>query len=162
MPRSRNLTWQAGTAGRTGRWRKKYRGRSYYFSGGGGKTDQVAYENAVQAWEKKKLEVDATTPKRHQADYDAAISEWQYVLSWCRKHSDDEMAAVATTKLAKLQTQLASPRPVAIARDDRLDGQFDMSVRNPALQQMLDDIAQSMDAAPVLEPLFSIRWEVVA
>ena len=149
MPRSRKLTWQAGTAGRTGRWRKKYRGRSYYFSGGGGKTDQVAYENAVQAWEKKKLEVDATTPKRHQADYDAAISEWQYVLSWCRKQSDDEMAAVAAAKLEKLQTQLASPRPVAISREDKLDGQFDMSVRNPALQQMLDDIAENFEPLPV-------------
>ena len=62
MPRSRKLTWQAGTAGRTGRWRKKYRGRSYYFSGGRGKTDQIAYEYAVQAWEKKRLEVDAATP----------------------------------------------------------------------------------------------------
>ncbi len=30
------------------------------------------------------------------------------------------------------------------------------------VNQMLDDIAQSMDAAPVLEPLFSTRWEVVA
>ena len=30
------------------------------------------------------------------------------------------------------------------------------------VNQMLDDIAQSMDTAPVLEPLFSIRWEVVA
>ncbi len=149
MPRSRKLTWQAGTAGRTGRWRKKYRGRSYYFSGGGGKTDQVAYENAVQAWEKKKLEVDATTPKRHQADYDAAISEWQYVLSWCRKQSDDEMAAVAATKLEKLQTQLASPRPVAIARDDRLDGQFDMSVRNPVLQEGLNYIVENFEPLPV-------------
>jgi len=30
------------------------------------------------------------------------------------------------------------------------------------VNQMLDDIAQSMDTAPVLEPMFSIRWEVVA
>ena len=30
------------------------------------------------------------------------------------------------------------------------------------VNQMLDDIAQSMDTPPVLEPLFSIRWEVVA
>ena len=30
------------------------------------------------------------------------------------------------------------------------------------VNQMLDDIATSMDAAPVSEPLFTIRWEVVA
>ena len=30
------------------------------------------------------------------------------------------------------------------------------------VNQMLDDIAQSMDTAPILEPLFSARWEVVA
>jgi ERCC4-related helicase len=30
------------------------------------------------------------------------------------------------------------------------------------VNQMLDDIAQSMDTAPILEPMFSIRWEVVA
>ncbi len=149
MPRSRKLTWQAGTAGRNGRWRKKYKGRSYYFSGGRGKTDRVAYENAVRAWEKKKLEVDAATPKRHQADYDAAISEWQYALSWCRKHSDDEMAAIASAKLAKLQAQLASPKPVAISREDKLDGQFDMSVRNPTLQQFLNDIVENFEPLPV-------------
>lgn len=30
------------------------------------------------------------------------------------------------------------------------------------VNQMLDDIALSMDTVPVLEPMFSIRWEVVA
>ncbi len=30
------------------------------------------------------------------------------------------------------------------------------------VNQMLDDIAQSMETAPILEPLFSLRWEVVA
>ena len=30
------------------------------------------------------------------------------------------------------------------------------------VNQMLDDIAQSMDTDPILEPMFSIRWEVVA
>ena len=149
MPRNRKLTWQAGTDGRGGRWRKKYRGRSYYFSGGRGKSDDIAYENALQAWEKKKVEVDAATPKRNQAEYDTAINEWQHVLSWCRKHADDEMAAVATTKLDKLRSQLASPRPVAIAFEDKLDGQFDLSVRNPALQEGLDFLIENFEPMPV-------------
>ena len=36
MARTFKLTWQAGTAGRGGRWRKKYKGQAYYFDGGRG------------------------------------------------------------------------------------------------------------------------------
>ena len=38
MPRNFKLTWQPGRDGRTGRWRKKYKGMRYYFPGGAGST----------------------------------------------------------------------------------------------------------------------------
>ena len=49
--------------GRKGRWRKKYKGHIYYFSGGRGKTDRGAYDAALLAWEKKRLSLDAAAPK---------------------------------------------------------------------------------------------------
>ena len=60
MPRSVKLTWQdsAEASGRTGRWRKKYKGKTYYFPGGRGKSDREAYDVAVAAWEAKKLKID--------------------------------------------------------------------------------------------------------
>jgi len=47
MPRTFKLTWQTGTNNRVGRWRKKYKGKVYYFSGGRGKYDCDAYEEMM-------------------------------------------------------------------------------------------------------------------
>ena len=80
MPRKRELTWQAGSNGRGGRWRKKYKGQSFYFPGGNGKTDQAAYDRAVELWKQKKEEIDAEVAKPHEADYRTAIIEWNAVL----------------------------------------------------------------------------------
>jgi hypothetical protein len=70
MPRNYKLTWQPGASGRGGRWRKKYKGKSYYFGGGRGKTDREAYEAAWSDWERLKLKIDTAAPKQHQADYE--------------------------------------------------------------------------------------------
>ena len=93
MPRKYKLTWQPGSGNRPGRWRKKYKGKCHYFSSGRGKSDREAYDAALAAWERKKVEIDAALPKRHQADYGRAIREWQSVLTWCRKHPGDERMA---------------------------------------------------------------------
>ena len=47
MAKKRNfkLTWQKGTSGRLGRWKKIIRSRAY-FDGGSGKSAQVAYKPA--------------------------------------------------------------------------------------------------------------------
>jgi hypothetical protein len=64
MARKYTFTWQAGSSSRTGRWRKKYRGVTYYFCGGRGKTDREAYQAAVDEWNslKKKLDEAADNP----------------------------------------------------------------------------------------------------
>jgi len=125
MPRNYKLTWQPGSAGRVGRWRKKYKRRSYYFPGGRGKTDREAYETALEAWEEKKREIDASTPKPYQAEYEKEIRKWELILAWCRKHvGEEEMAELAMTKLTLLRKRLSAPKPRPIGRQDTLDGQF--------------------------------------
>ena len=73
MPRNNKLTWLSGAGKRTGRWRKKYKRKVYYFKGGRGKSDHDAYEAAVAEWEKLKLRIDAEAPKPYQADYERAM-----------------------------------------------------------------------------------------
>lgn len=82
MPRSFKLTWQPGVEGRSGRWRRKYRGKVYYFDGGHGKSDREAYYRAVEKWEAKKTEVDAAAPRQYQLDYEAEITVWGQVYAW--------------------------------------------------------------------------------
>ena len=85
MPHNPKLTWQPGTKNRAGRWKKKYKGKTHYFSGGRGKSDREAYDSALAAWEKKKIRIDAAAPKRHQSDYERTIEEWEFVLAWCNQ-----------------------------------------------------------------------------
>ena len=77
MPRSVRLSWQAGAegSGRVGRWRKKYKGKTYYFPGGRGKSDRDAYDAAVDAWEAEKIKIDREAPRPHQRDHEAAIDQ---------------------------------------------------------------------------------------
>lgn len=62
------LTWQKGTGSRPGRWRKVIYGSVYYFDGGNGKSDQVAYKAAVAEYEKLKSELSATQ-NPHRTEY---------------------------------------------------------------------------------------------
>jgi hypothetical protein len=84
MPRKRELTWQPGAGDRPGRWRKKYQGRSYYFSGGRGKTDQEAYQAAKCEWEKLRAEIRSGADQQFLKDYELEIDVWNQVLSWSR------------------------------------------------------------------------------
>ncbi|MEA1950278.1 MAG: hypothetical protein U9N87_02765 [Planctomycetota bacterium] len=92
MPRKFKLSWQPGSKGRKGRWRKKYKKRSYYFPGGVGRSDRDAYLAALEEWEKLKMRLDAEVPKPHQVGYDLIIAEWELVLVWSRKHGEETMA----------------------------------------------------------------------
>ena len=145
MSRNHKLTWQPGTHGRTGRWRKKYKIRSYYFPGGRGKTDREAYTAALDAWEKLKRRIDAGAPKPHQADYERAIGAWELVLAWCRKHGEEEMADVAMTKLELLRKRLSAPKPRPVSKQDTFEGQFDRSVRYPGLEEVLAEVARAAE-----------------
>ena len=138
MARNYKLTWQDGGGRQTGRWRKKYRGKVFYFSGGRGKTDRDAYQAALEAWERTKTRIDAQAPKPHEPEYMRAIGEWETVLAWCRKHRDDEMAVVAMGKIDRLRKNLSARKPPAVTMEDRFEGRF---VNHPALEAMHRDTA---------------------
>ncbi len=61
MPRRWELTWDKTNK----RWKKYYKGRQYYFPFGSCKADRAGYLQALEAWRKKKAEIDgeeARTP----------------------------------------------------------------------------------------------------
>lgn len=115
MPRNLRLTWQKGSGGRIGRWRKKYKGKLHYFPGGRGKTDREAYEAALKAWETLKVRIDDAAHRPHQQDYERASVEWEQVLAWSNRHGDRAVADEAWQKLESLRARLKAPvlRPLS-------------------------------------------------
>lgn len=86
------------------------------------------------------------------------------------KEMDDEIKSArkalrANTVLAMTE-KLNEKRRIQRVESKRDDMKLQIFERRKNIRdevnQMLDDIAQSMDTAPMLEPLFSIRWEVAA
>lgn len=126
MPRTYKLTWQPGNNGRSGRWRKRYKAKTFYFVGGRGKSDRQAYEAALKVWELKKLRIDAAEPRTHQLDYESAIDVWDQVLAWSNRHSDTEMAQLAYKKRNKLRGELESPILGPVQRGDRFEVHFEL------------------------------------
>ena len=127
MPRKIELTWQPGSRGRQGRWRKKYKGRILYFAHGSSKSDVEGYKAAFDAWQEKKGQIDreeAERPHPHQVEYDTAIQEWTLVLQWARENSDQQHAGLALQKLDVLKQRLADPNSLPIGHDDRIWGQY--------------------------------------
>jgi integrase len=153
MPRKHILTWQDGTANRPGRWRKKFRKKSYYFPGGTGKSDRAAYDRAVVAWEKLKAELDPTAPKPHQVAYDAVISQWEEVLECSRECGDSEMEEVATAKLADLRRRLVGKRPQPIRPEDTLNGYIDSYLPHSGTAALQEDILRLASEEPG-------KWEI--
>ena len=146
MPRKLKLTWQPGSGNRPGRWRKKYKGKAYYFPAGRGKSDRDAYEAALASWEKKKLRIDAALPKPHQAEYERAIREWESVLTWCRRHpGDDRMADTALAELQRLRTRFAASKPKPVAREDTFEGQFDRGDCPPELIKAIEALPKEYE-----------------
>ena len=41
------------------------------------------------------LRVDSETPRKHQVEYERAISQWEQVLAWSNRHHDRDTAAAA-------------------------------------------------------------------
>jgi integrase len=129
MPRAQNLTWQPGAGNRQGRWRKKYKGKNYYFDGGRGKSDRDAYGAAVAAWEQEKVGIDATAPRQFQLEHEALIAEWEQVVAWSTRYGEREMATTAHEKVEALRKRLTTPVLSRVPDEDTLDGQLDPIVR---------------------------------
>lgn len=142
MPRKIELTWQPGSRGRKGRWRKKYLGKSYYFAFGTAKSDKEGYRLALEAWKRKKEQLDeeeALRPRLHQADYEAAIQEWTLVLQWSRENDDQQHAGLALQKVEVLKQRLADPQPPPLGHDDRIWGRFTLP------KKFLDSVTAILD-----------------
>ncbi|MBC8869807.1 MAG: tyrosine-type recombinase/integrase [Planctomycetes bacterium] len=157
MPRKYKLTWQPGSGRNPGRWRKKYKRKAYYFSGGRGKSDRQAYETALAEWERLKLTIDAALPKPHQAHYERAIREWEAVLTWCRKHpGDDEMAHTAVEKLDRLRRQFAAVKPIPVPREDTFEAHFDRQPCPPEFAEIFAKLdSLEFPGAPPDESVYS-------
>ena len=100
------LTWQKGTGGRPGRWRKIISGTAHYFDGGTGKSDKAAYKVAVAEYEKLKTELSATQ-NPHRAEYLTAIRDWEAVAIWSKENGDEDRLAIAEAKISTLNERLA-------------------------------------------------------
>ena len=59
MPRKYELTYQRGGDGRSGRWKKFYRGKAHYLGAGRSKSDIESYRTALETWKKQKVQLDA-------------------------------------------------------------------------------------------------------
>ncbi len=129
MPKTKlKLTWQKGTQGRAGRWRKMINGQMFYFDGGTGKSDRKAYQAAVEECEKLKAGIQATTEKPNADEYRQAIDEWEAVKEWCQQNGEEEnYVDLAQKKIKELRRRLSGPRPRKLGSGDRFKDYFDAS-----------------------------------
>ncbi len=148
MPRSIKLTWQPGIDGRSGRWRKKYRGKVHYFDGGRGKSDRDAYDAAVKLWELEKLKADASAPRQYQRDYEAEINVWAQVYSWSNRHGDTATAQLAYEKQERLRSLLDAPVLKPLSSDDRFGTVFEpVKIKLP--DDLIEQTAKALAAGEV-------------
>lgn len=124
MARKVELTWQSGSDGRSGRWRKKFRGQTYYFDGGRGKTDRQAYASALEDWNKLRQKMQDLDEKPHEGDYLEVLREWRAARDWASQNADKTSFEFARSKIRELEARLAGKQPPPITADDRFESQF--------------------------------------
>ncbi|WP_143544003.1 site-specific integrase [Rhodopirellula sp. MGV] len=116
MAREAKLNWEASR----GKWRVRYRGQSFRFDGGSGKSDRVAHKAAQAAWKRRKTELDSEflRAREHQRDYEACLAEWQAVLGYASEVEDKALLARASRVIKGLQKDLAAEflEPLASGR----------------------------------------------
>ena len=113
------LTWQKGASGRPGRWRKVIGGKAYYFDGGSGKSDRVAYKAAVAEYEKLKSEL-SEAGNQYRTEYLRTISEWEACAIWSKENGDTDQLAIAEEKIVTLNRRLArGSKCKPLTRDDK-------------------------------------------
>ena len=144
MPRKLELTFQKGTNGRSGRWKKFYHSKTHYLGSGRCKTDVPSYKAALAEWQKLKVKLDAeivSAPRPRDKEYDEVIQEWELVLSWSVQHGADDEAAVARDKLAELRIRREKAKQPAVTHADRLWSRFRPD------QEILKEIGEAADAS---------------
>ena len=157
---ARKLTWQSGTAGRTGRWRKKFRGKTYYFDGGRGKTDRVAYAQATEDWTRLKNAIEEQDTKPNETEYLNVLREWRAVKDWSSLNADQSNLDLARSKIKDLETRLASRRPPPISEDDRFEASFGCPIIPFPLEVMDKLIGRKEDLDPDKWKKYRAKLEV--
>lgn len=145
MPRLRNLTWTPGSNGRRGRWRKKYRGKSYYFNGGRGKSDEAAYQAALTEWSKIKSRIDVDAPSPHYLAYEAAIEQWEEVRACAQRHDEFEMNDAAVDKISVLRRHQKQSSRKPPRKEDLFENFFELEVRRPKVAAAYEKIGKLID-----------------
>ena len=123
MPRKYELTFQRGADGRSGRWKKFYRGKAHYLGAGRSKSDIESYRTALEAWNKLKVQLDAElipVPRAYDSKYDEVIREWEFVLAWSVQNGASDEAVVAREKLVELRARREKARQLPVTHHDRL------------------------------------------
>ena len=90
MPRTLQLTWHKPTS----RWKKFYRGKTYYFKFGTSKSDVNGYRQAWSKWQEVKGRVDAQAEdaKPDAKAYRHAIQTFSDMAEWLQVHGDGKEA----------------------------------------------------------------------
>jgi len=128
MARKVELTWQAGGDGRSGRWRKKFRGRTYYFDGGRGKSDRQAYAIALKDWNELRQKIQDLDEKPHESDYFEVLREWRAARDWASQNADKTAFESSRGKIRELEARLAGKQPPPITQNDRFESQFQIPI----------------------------------
>ena len=126
MPRKLELTFQKGANGRTGRWKKFYRGKTHYLGRGRSKSDLESYQAAVATWRQLRAELDAEDrePTPTQLEYDGAIRDWELALSWAMQHNEHDEAGRARSKLDELRERRNLEKPIPLKHHDKFESRF--------------------------------------
>ncbi len=102
------LTWMTATH----RWRKKFRGKIYYFAARKTETMKTSYQRCLAQWEAKRKQLIAEEPKEtpEQRTYKDAIEKWRQVRKWHAKGLDGDLSKKgydrADAMIAELQQRL--------------------------------------------------------
>jgi len=123
MPRAYKLTYNPGNPARgvPPRWRKIHRGQIYQWPAGSGKTDKVAYEAALAAWQQKKQELDQAEDRREEPAYLACIQQWEKILAIALQRGEGDWAKRAEAKRDDLKRRWGKPRLEPLTVEDTLE-----------------------------------------
>ena len=84
------LTW----IGDSNRWRKIFRGQTFYFPLKTGESMKSSYQRCLAEWDTRRKELIKKTPKEtpEQREHRAAIEKWRMVRDWHAKGLDGDLS----------------------------------------------------------------------
>jgi len=120
MPQARSKKYQLTWMDSSRRWRKKYRGKPYYFPARDDETKATSYKRCWQLWLDTKREIDSKPDedKPHASDYAQAIDLRQKLVDWHIRQGELDDADKWQRQIADLQRDFSRVKPPALNRPD--------------------------------------------